>query len=177
MGIRLLGEALFRLYQDFPQPIGQLKLIAAGGTFEARFVSDQPLPFQVYARYCPSEQAFLLNPYWFGNTPRFHTRLAKEEELGFRPKGCVQANSVVAHELGHIIWTWLLNQRNTRSQLKRWLAAHPPNRSLSLYGEFSTEEMWAEGVAAQYYGTSQAKQHPYVQAQWQFLEAFLGEQM
>ena len=44
-----------------------------------------------------------LNPAWWENEPRFRRELARSTATGFHPNGCDTPESVVSHEVGHLI--------------------------------------------------------------------------
>ena len=170
--LRQMGEALLRVYADFPDALRFLKLIGASDTYEARFVSSTPLPGQVYAQYVPDERALLLNHWWFSHSARFLQQLALEERQGFHPAGCASIRAAVIHELGHLLWQWLRRRHRTRKALKHWIGQPVAHEGVSRYGVASHEERWAEGFAAFYEGSPPSQEHPYVQAQRAFLRHF-----
>lgn len=77
--------------------------------------------------------------------------LAKDEKLGFSPKGCGTMRSVVDHELGHLLDFWLgISNLGEFSSKMRTLSERYIERNLSAYavqGGVNYYEVVAEGIA------------------------------
>jgi len=45
-----------------------------------------------------------LNPHYYGNPTEFLTKLRRDENVGFHPKGSGNYESIITHEFGHVIY-------------------------------------------------------------------------
>ena len=48
-----------------------------------------------------------LNPLHYGNPTGFIHSLQESVQVGFHPKGCDTIESILTHEFGHLVDTWL----------------------------------------------------------------------
>lgn len=175
--IAQIGRGFYRVYQDFPAALRQMKgLISSTSPLAA--AHGVKLQEHAYAEMDREVGLVVFNAALFGDADLLERHLARDEHNWWLPPGCASPESIAVHEFAHVVWNWLEGNPATQGPLHQFIEHYPFIIGQSLSGEaaLSDAELWAEGFAVHYCGTIEAQDNSYVRHQWYFLHRLLAAQ-
>jgi len=162
------GKHLTRLSHDYPLVSSKLKYVGTYAGEKTPYYVKLKFDYNEYAHavgFDSLDPRIALNPNWWGDQQKFITNLQLDVLLKWHPRGCDAPESVLTHEWGHLVDSWLAREDSAflpyvdtisgfglvEATWHRLQELYKPTAELSRYALTKDGEAVAEAFAAIYH--------------------------